>query len=381
MNRKQNLLLLLALPLFITFSCNPDDDAPPSNSGNTPPAAGQISATLGQSEFETNEATARYRSSEELTITGIATDGKKFFFVIDGFSGNLDYSFGPGLANSATYEQLFNNTTTTFSTTTGGTGTLSVTEYNEENQFVSGTFSFTAAQVNNVGNTINVTDGTFENVPIRTLGTAEEGKAIYYADDVYYDSRMPVMNQTVLRMVNLDIEIGGGNTYNVRFPDLLTEAGAVDGYLVHENSDFDNSINPGSFTILEYNEAENWVSAIFRLQHRDFEMSLTKYPLEVAPPPGDGHLIMYTDTGSFVSELISFDMGVWLGSFFVDAFLSPNFDFWYSPGYAQLLDFGTSLYIPGQAVIEFDEANSIITYWAFESDDETIRFAGENIPY
>ncbi|MCA1752924.1 MAG: hypothetical protein LC670_14265, partial [Flavobacteriales bacterium] len=157
--------LLLFFSIAVLSSCNNDDDSGPSGSGGGTAPSGNMAASVGENSFSSDDAWARYRTTGEFTIRATASDGRKFFFVISDFNGPLDYTLGGNSSNTASFEQVFSGNTTTFNTSAGATGVITISNFNESTQRIAGTFSFIATQTENESNSITISEGSFDDVP------------------------------------------------------------------------------------------------------------------------------------------------------------------------------------------------------------------------
>ncbi len=205
------------LIVLLTFTaCSKEDDSNGTSNPNTPPVAGTLKATVGQSDFNSDNATARYRSTGEFTVTASTDNGEEFLFVISGFAGALDYSFGAAFSNSARYTNTFNGAIQGFNTSNGGFGVLSVTNFNEVTGIITGTFSFTLTQSGNAGNVLEVTEGSFSNVPILDLKEPEPGAMTYYFSDVYGTTTAPLLDLSSALRNEFELISPFGGLYRVR---------------------------------------------------------------------------------------------------------------------------------------------------------------------
>jgi len=190
MHTKRILGLIIITGLMVVASgCKKDKEeplpTPPVNTGGGNTTPGTMSATIGNNSYSSDQATARFRTNGELTIRATDEEEKSFFFVINNFSGTLTYAMNPGSPNSAAYEYNFGGQNIHFSTT-NGVGQFTITEYNQSEQLLSGSFSFTAGQTGSPENIIEVVDGEFTNIPITTLQQPANGEAVFYHNDKLY---------------------------------------------------------------------------------------------------------------------------------------------------------------------------------------------------
>ncbi|GAL06685.1 hypothetical protein JCM19237_2782 [Photobacterium aphoticum] len=98
--------------------------------------------------------------SGHLIVNGFSDDGTAIKLVIDNYNGEGSYNFVPSDFNTFANWQDIDNS---FFTYLAGSGVLEVTS-DKEGEFgrqVSGTFNFTANNVNQGTITVNVTNGEF----------------------------------------------------------------------------------------------------------------------------------------------------------------------------------------------------------------------------
>ncbi|HEY4618713.1 MAG TPA: DUF6252 family protein [Flavobacterium sp.] len=154
---KKQILLILAL--FSLISCVEDVSFNnPSFQGvkdNVFWRAIESKASLDPSGSLVIEA---YSGSEVITLKTTSTAAQT-------------YVLGTSTSKTATYVRTGSDGTITFATGTGiGDGQISITEYDPENNTVTGTFKFNAENIDNnpsVGSVLNFQQGVFYKVPIR----------------------------------------------------------------------------------------------------------------------------------------------------------------------------------------------------------------------
>ena len=274
-NSTLNLGLLLLVFLTIS-SCSKDDDKSDPTPTTPETVNGAMNAQVGENTFSAEDVFARYRTTGELTLTATTDDGEKLFFVINDFAGELNYSFGSSLLNKVRYSYQFNNNEQVFTTNDGGSGTLSVTDYNESENTISGDFTLTVVQASNPSNSLQISEGSFTNIQINSMEAPAPGTIAYYADDVYYDSESPELEvisfpesiKFTLPAPNGDREI------NLQYegipedePPFVIIFSGLEFSVVHEISEY--SLIDDKLT-LKLKSEETW----------DFELWINEYPLE-----------------------------------------------------------------------------------------------------
>jgi hypothetical protein len=109
----------------------------------------------------------RVRSTNTLTVTGTSVDLGGHTQTIALVLVNPQpgtQSLGVGNTGSFSYGLPGQDS---YVTTSLNAGQVTLTQYDTQNQLVSGTFNFTAHQASNLGNTVTVTNGSFNNVKWR----------------------------------------------------------------------------------------------------------------------------------------------------------------------------------------------------------------------
>lgn len=175
-------ILSVALLLFTAFnftSCTQDlepvDPAivipGPTDPDPTNPTPGTFEADItGVSHFSSTN-TVVYISANNITITAIRPQGDSFGFILAGtttgtYAGNdFDNLIG---YNAVGVEDTF--AAWNFDDPEEDTGSVIVTEINQANHTISGTFQFKGYSEDNDGNTISkqITNGVFTNLPYTT---------------------------------------------------------------------------------------------------------------------------------------------------------------------------------------------------------------------
>ncbi len=378
---------VLFIFLLTIASCSKDDD---SNQNPDQPASqtGKMNATVGSNEFSSDNATARFRSTGEFTMTATTADGKSLFFVIKSFSGAIDYTFAPGLNNEAKYSYQFNGSAQHFSTDDGGSGLFSVTDYNETTQVVSGTFSLVILQAGNSGNSIQITEGSFTNVPIKKLEKPAAGSIAYYADDSYSSSFGPDLEISPLLRIQFALDAPNGTIIVVLNSN--TPTFSVDKAVIGLGSNRNEHVE-----ISDYVLADGKLSVKLKvLEQRDFVIWINEYPI---PQPyqveDSGILYFYTDTADFIStditvldyytdaESYSYHLslisqnsnGSGISSSWIDNKLGSNLFL--------SLSGGGGAPLTGDSRLIFNVPDGVVSYVGFVAEDSSLVVIGKNIPY
>ena len=149
-------IILLPSVLILT-SCNSDNDN--DDGGIFIPVEPFMSANIDGESWDA-EFVIFTAPSGHLIVDGVGDDGTAIKLVIDNYTGAGSYNFSPSDFNTYANWQDIDNS---FFTYLAGSGVLEVTsdKEGELGRQVSGTFNFTANNVNQGTTTINVTDGEF----------------------------------------------------------------------------------------------------------------------------------------------------------------------------------------------------------------------------
>src|SRR5690606_36738175 len=81
----------------------------------------------------------------------------------------------------------YSNGTDNFSTVSSGSGTLTISSYNQTNHTISGTLQFTAGMVGSPGNSVTVTSGSFTNISVLVnVPQPAAGQAFYIENGILF---------------------------------------------------------------------------------------------------------------------------------------------------------------------------------------------------
>lgn len=158
--RNLTLILLCMLMGFATYSCKSDDDG-----GDGPAGAGTFTAKVNGENFTGLEGTVIAQTSNgALVVNGGTEDSETIQIIIPVYDGVGTYPLN--FMNLGTYAYLPDSsnpdpsTVVTYSTATNnGSGEINISAM--DGSSVSGTFHFTAGNLTNTSQTVNVTDGEF----------------------------------------------------------------------------------------------------------------------------------------------------------------------------------------------------------------------------
>lgn len=240
---------LLILSFTLTF-CSGDD----SNSDNNQAPEGQLVATIDGELFNPPSATtsAALQGEDIFNISGLdQATGELITITIQGATeGTFDIGYENTSGGTAAYN--VNGENAFLSAIEGGSGQLTISELDLENETASGTFNFIAIRqsIDGEGNitteTIEITDGAFNQVPL-VLTIQGEGNSSLEAE---IDGE-PLNADTVIA---IESEFNGDSfiqvtAYNntvdssmgLRFPSDITEGEyEIGGFF----SDYQGSYNP-----------------------------------------------------------------------------------------------------------------------------------------
>lgn len=162
--RTKNVLLFLSfigIIVLLTTGCKKDDD------GN--PIIASMSAKVDGNQWQTAPLQrAAVFSDDKLTITGKSLTGEIIILYLSGTTTGK-YILGP-MEENKSYASYKPEATIDVNAYISVTGEVEITEINESNKVVSGTFSFNALKPTDLS-TVNITEGKFEDVSY--TGTAQ----------------------------------------------------------------------------------------------------------------------------------------------------------------------------------------------------------------
>ncbi|TVZ51962.1 DUF6252 family protein [Dokdonia sp. Hel_I_53] len=148
--------IFVLLPLLIITSCTVD------NSGDiVTNRDGQFFASVDGELFTASGARANARfSGGSLSIDGTNSGGNIIFLTIPTFQGEGSYDLSTSASIGTGAYFAVGDDTTYLSIADGGSGSITITEFNSLEGYVSGTFNFTAIQENIDINTQEITTET-----------------------------------------------------------------------------------------------------------------------------------------------------------------------------------------------------------------------------
>ncbi|MCB0451907.1 MAG: hypothetical protein KDC94_03260 [Aequorivita sp.] len=163
---KKSILVLMAVVAVSLTSCKKDDDGGDDPQGGT----GTFTAKVDGGTFTGMEGTvvARVANSgvgQTLTVSGGTSQSENLQMIITSFDGEGTYNLN--FTNLGTYSYLPDpgnpdpSTVVVYTTANGlsNHGTLSVSSY--DGNTIKGTFNFTGYNINNLSESVSVTDGQF----------------------------------------------------------------------------------------------------------------------------------------------------------------------------------------------------------------------------
>ncbi|NND62900.1 MAG: hypothetical protein HKN48_06860 [Flavobacteriaceae bacterium] len=266
--------------------------------------SGQFIAQVDGTEFTAISATALYNTSlNTFNIAGTDANGAVIVLSIANPGvGTFDLTQIPNQLNSGVYYTA-NDVANPFVTdqTEGGNGILNITEFDETNLLVSGTFSFEAKRVVDNGNgpvqeTKIVSNGSFTAIPFTVDSSGGGGGGnggggdptdpvdSFYAlvdGDEFEDIEVSVTQSVVggINMLNVNAVTATGSTMRIDIPEGLGVgtydfASISDGTeliaLYDANTGGENlTSNPGTITITEYGNVTGKLAATFEFRGTD----------------------------------------------------------------------------------------------------------------
>jgi len=159
--------LVLASGVFVLSSCSkPDDNNGVPGGGDDPLPTPEFEAKVDGDKFIAIEEVAIIDQNNILFIGGLNSEGGTISIAISNFEGEKTYDFNLINQNGAGYipdtSDAFNSYTTFGE---NGSGNVIITEWNESDSIINGTFSFVAEHFIN-GEMVTVTDGVFNHLQV-----------------------------------------------------------------------------------------------------------------------------------------------------------------------------------------------------------------------
>jgi hypothetical protein len=299
---------------FLAFGCQKEDSDSSETSGGgggggtstVSLPSGDMDASINGSDFQSDEARARYRSTDEFTIKASSSNGDDILIVLEAFAGEANYNLS-GSSNYGRVLRVVDGNVQHFSTTFGGSGSLIIDDYNSGTNEVSGSFSFDA-EMSSSSASLTVENGSFNNVPIIELGITDipQGQVAYYTFDNFKTSSETQAQSTGHFKLNMEIE-------HETFPTLrffnglnflsLPEASTEDSYsaeVSYGGASFDYS--ECNFHLDEYNDSDKTISGRLEVSTSDIEIIFNKIPVEIPETTAEGTINFYSG-----SEYIEFN--------------------------------------------------------------------------
>lgn len=161
----------LILTLIIASSCSSDDD----NTDSDAPQNGQLVATVDGDGFtasDTNAMAAIFGGV--FNITALDNTGNSIVISVTQFNNEGTYDLSASVPTGAGVYLPVGADNSFTSLLEGGSGSITVSEYNEEDATISGTFSYTAVRevMDTEGNftpeTVEITGGVFTKLSVAT---------------------------------------------------------------------------------------------------------------------------------------------------------------------------------------------------------------------
>lgn len=270
-----------------------------------PAGEGQFIAVINNNGFEADVAVAVFDQNNTLTITGTNNStGEVISLVVEnGTEGTFDLSTSLGSENIGLYIDG-NEITNPYITATelGGFGQLQITEIDDENQTITGTFSLTGlrAAVDDSGNpildgdgnpvleTISISNGAFNQIEFtndnsggggggpQNLFFAKVDGIDFVAEEVTTErnliNEIPVIRVSATnaegQLIRIDIpeELGTG-TFDMESISNGTQLIGI--YNPNVNSGEDLTSNPGTITITSFNTLAGRMVATFEFTATD----------------------------------------------------------------------------------------------------------------
>lgn len=166
--KKFNVLSVLLLAILTTtfISCNNDDDSTPQG-----PGEGQFVATIDGEAFSsssTNVGASLFNGIFNITALNTTTNEVVTVTVSGAQEGTFD--LGPDGNGQSGGSYNINGQNAYLSVVEGGSGTITITKLDTENNLASGTFSFVGVRESSVGvfEMVTIEGGAFEDIALAT---------------------------------------------------------------------------------------------------------------------------------------------------------------------------------------------------------------------
>jgi len=202
-------LSLILLSIIVISSCSSSDDDSNNNVSD-----GQLTLTINGEEFTAdgqNVAATLFNGTFNLTTINSNTGETIVITVSNASESTFDLSAAANAQNGAVY--LISGENAYGTVAEGGSGQLNITKLDEENLLTSGTFDFIAVRssVDNQGNTITetvtITNGSFNNLPLAT--EIPGGGNNSFSADIDGEALNPDS------ITSLELSIGGNTTISI----------------------------------------------------------------------------------------------------------------------------------------------------------------------
>lgn len=301
---------------------------------------GEFVATVGGETFVAESTQVIYFSqSNILSITGLkSSTGESITLAIENPSvGEFDLSQGTGSQNGAAYIDGAGTLPNPYvsAVALGGTGTLNLSEYNTDEQTITGTFAFSAGriQLDDAGNpvigsdgspvieTININAGAFNTIPYTiddTMGGGSGGgtdpdelfaqvdgtpfEPVSVTVSQYMVGMQPMIQIIAKDTVGASIRLDVPETLQTGTFDLfngISDGAQLIGYYNANNGGENLSSNPGSITITEFSSQTGKLVANFSFTANDplnedpTVVEITEGTLDVTFVPTPGNISFF----------------------------------------------------------------------------------------
>ena len=158
--------LVLATGVSVLSSCNKSDDHNGEPGGYDPIPSSEIEAKIDGVKFIAIEKVATIDQNNFLILGGINSEGVAISIGISNFDGEKTYDFNLIDQTGAGYIPDTNNAFNSYTTFgENGSGNVIITDWNNSDSIINGTFEFVAEHFNN-GEMVTVSDGVFNHLQV-----------------------------------------------------------------------------------------------------------------------------------------------------------------------------------------------------------------------
>jgi hypothetical protein len=268
-------LALMSLAGLLTLSACKKEETPVTPPSNEP-AAGAMSASIDGNSWKSDIASGTIQNGY-INITGKNNAGETITLTLNGTT-KATYTLNNGTMHVGVYQKTNGSLgyTTNASGTTGGT--VTVTEIDEANKTISGTFSFSAEEPSS-GNKVSVTAGKFNKVKYTTSsGTTNNTLSAKVDGNAWTGSSVfAVLNSGKIAVTGTS----GSSSMGIYMPEGVTPGtyslSMFGSYMAQYNPDQSTFLasDNGTLVVTEHDATARTIKGTFNFNASDFSGSTT----------------------------------------------------------------------------------------------------------